>query len=211
MRYLKRVCYFVSTPVFICDFLQIIGKINSEESKKREIETLKNKISALQKCPTCLQEVSKEYKINIFNKIDQENQEIQRNLNELSLNKNKLIEQIEIVKKAKEDFKKRKSELELLKIKLENIKEKQHRILDIEKERQTIQKDLDMLEKHIKTLETSIIEFSKYDIIYTQRDKELQEAKINENKTAIKQAEINKEVQFLEQQIKEKQEKITKK
>jgi len=193
------------------EYIQIIGKINSEESKKREIETLKNKISALQKCPTCLQEVSKEYKINIFNKIDQENQEIQRNLNELSLNKNKLIEQIEIVKKAKEDFKKRKSELELLKIKLENIKEKQQRILDIEKERQTIQKDLEMLEKHIKTLETSIIEFSKYDIIYTQRDKELQEAKINENKTAIKQAEINKEVQFLEQQIKEKQEKITKK
>jgi exonuclease SbcC len=193
------------------EYIQIIGKINSEESKKREIETLKNKISALQKCPTCLQEVSKEYKINIFNKIDQENQEIQRNLNELNLNKNKLSEQIEIVKKTKEDFKKRKSELEILKIKLENIKEKQQRILDIEKERQTIQKDLEMLEKHIKTLENSIIEFSKYDLVYEQRNKELQEAKINEDKAAIKQAEINKEVQFLEQQIKEKQEKITKK
>lgn len=193
------------------EYIQIIGKINSEESKKRETETLKNKISALQKCPTCLQEVSKEYKINIFNKIDQEKQEIQKNLNELNLNKNKLIEQLETVKKTKEEFKKRKSELELLKIKLENIKEKQQRILDIEKEKQAIQKDLEMLEKHIKTLEASIIEFSKYDAVYEQRNKELQEAKINENKTAIKQAEINKEVQFLEQQIKEKQEKITKK
>jgi len=193
------------------EYIQIIGKINSEESKKRETENLKNKISALQKCPTCLQEVSKEYKINIFNKIDQENQEIQKNLNEFNLNKNKLIQQIEVVKKTKEDFKKRKSELELLKIKLENIKEKQQRILDIEKEKQTIQKDLEMLEKHIKTLENSIIELLKYDFIYEERNKELKEAKINENKTAIKQAEINKEVQFLEQQIKEKQEKITKK
>jgi exonuclease SbcC len=193
------------------EYIQIISKINSEESKKREIENLKDKISALQKCPTCLQEVSKDYKINIFNKIGQENQEIQRILNELSLNKNKLTEQIEIVKKAKEDFKKRKSELELLRIKLDNIKEKQQRVLDIEKERQIIQKDLEMLEKHTKTLEISIIEFSKYDIIYGQRNKELQEAKINEDKTAIKQAEINKEVQFLEQQIKERQEKIIKK
>jgi len=94
---------------------------------------------------------------------------------------------------------------------LENTKEKQQRILDIEKEKQTIEKDLEMLEKHIKTLENSIIEFSKYDLAYEQRNKELQEAKINEDKTAIKQAEINKEVQFLEQQIKERQEKITKK
>ena len=193
------------------EYIQIIGRINSEDSRKKEIQDLKNKISAMQKCPTCLQEVSENYKSNIFDKTEQENQIIQRNINELNLKKNKFTEEIEIVKKTKEDFKKRKSDLELLKIKLENLKEKEQRIMEIENQKQIIQKDLDMLERHIKTIETSINEFSKYDLIFENRNKELQEAKINENKIAIKKAEINKEIQFLNQQITENKEKITKK
>jgi len=193
------------------EYIQTVGKINSEESRKKDVEDLEKKISALQKCPTCLQEVSAEYKKNIFNKTGQENQEIQKKINELNKKKNELIEQIEIVKKAKQDFTKRKSELELLKIKLENITEKSERILDLENQKQTIQKDLEMLKKHIQTIEKSIIEFSKYDAIYEQRKSELEQAKLNENQTAIKQAEINKEVQFLEQQIKEKKQRIDKK
>tara|TARA_Y100000034_G_scaffold132612_1_gene196039 strand:- start:2202 stop:4253 length:2052 start_codon:yes stop_codon:yes gene_type:complete len=193
------------------EYIQLIGKINSQELRKKEVENLKNKISALKKCPTCLQEVSEQYKTNIFAKTDEETQEIQKNLNEFNLKKNKFIEEIEVVKRTKQDFVKRKSELELLKIKLENLNEKAQRILEIEKQKQTIQKDLEMLKQQTSRIEKSILEFSKYDSIYEERNKELQQAKENENQLAIKQAEINKEIQFSEQQIKEKQEKINKK
>ncbi|MFA7707358.1 MAG: AAA family ATPase [Candidatus Pacearchaeota archaeon] len=193
------------------EYINIISNIKTQESRKRETDELKAKISRLQKCPTCLQEVSDDYKGIIFRKIEEEFRETQKRLEELTLKKNELIEQVSSVKKILEDFKKQKSELELLKIKSENLKEKQERIFEIETQKSSIQKDLEMLEKHIKTMESSILEFLKYDLIYEQRNKDLQEAKITENKTAIKQAETNKEVQFLEQQIKEKQEKITKK
>ena len=193
------------------EYIQNVGKINAEESRKKETEQLKNKISHLQKCPTCLQEVSTEYKNNIFTKADNEIQELQKLINELNINKNKFTEQIDIVKKAKQDFTKRKSELELLKIKLENVTEKSQRVLDLEKQKQTIQKDLYMLEEQKLRIEKSIQDYIKYDAIYEQRNKELQQAKLNESQTAIKQAEINKEIQFLEQQIKENQEKINKK
>ena len=183
------------------EYIQIISNINSQESKKREIGELKNKISKLQKCPTCLQEVGEEYKSNIFIKADSEAQEIQKNINELNLKKNQLTEQIDSVKKNLENFKKQKSESELLKIKLENLKEKEQRILEIENQKSSIIKDLEMLEKLVIQLEISIQEYSKYDKIFVDISKEIEKARQNENNFAIKKAEINKEVQFFEKQI----------
>ena len=193
------------------EYIDAVSKINSQESRRKETDDLKQKISNLQKCPTCLQEVSDEYKSNIFTRTDQEMQDLQKSINELNIKKNQLIEKIEEIKKTKEGFKRRKSELELLKAKLENIKEKEQRIKEIEKQVQHILEDLNMLKKHTKTIEASITEFSKYDEIFNQRNSELHQAKEKENYAAIKKAEINKEIQFSEQQIKEKQQEIEKK
>ncbi len=193
------------------EYIQIISNIDSKESKKQETEQLKNKISAMQNCPTCLQEVSSKYKQNIFIKADNEIQELQKIINELNKRKNELIEQTENTKKLLEEFKKKKSEQELLKIKLENLKEKEQRILDIEKQKLKIQKDLEMLQQKIKKIQEEIKNYEKYDKIFQDKTNELNNAKTQENNAAIKQAEINKEVQFSEQEIKEKQEQIQKK
>ncbi|MBT3691377.1 AAA family ATPase [archaeon] len=193
------------------EYIQIIGKINSKDSKKRETEQLKLKISGMDKCPTCLQKVSEEYKSNIFKTTDEEVGFLAKDLEKLIVRKNQLIGEIENTKKIKESYRKRKSELELLKIKSENLKEKEQRILDIEKQKSTIQSDLELLNKHIETIDKSILEFSKYDAIYEKKNKELQLAKQTENQSAIRKAEINKEIQFLDIQIKEEKERIDKK
>jgi len=193
------------------EYIQIISKMNAELSKKQETEDLKNKIASLERCPTCLQEVSHEYKNVISTKTEQEIQRIQKNINELALKKNQHVEQIDIVKNKKAEFKEKKSELELLKIKSENLKEKQHRIQEIEEQRNSVQEELEKLQKHLKTLEKSIKDYQQYETIFEQRNKDLQLTKIMENKLAIKKAEINKEIQFLEIQIKEKREHIKKK
>ena len=73
------------------------------------------------------------------------------------------------------------------------------------------EKDLENLQKHIQTIEKSILEYEKFSKIFEHRNKELQTAKNLENEMAIKKAEINKEIQFLETQIKEKREEIKKK
>ncbi len=193
------------------EYIQIISKINAGESKKTETESLKNKISKIENCPTCLQKVSEEYKSNIFTRANQEIQEIQNNLDNLLPKKQEITNQINISKKTLEDFKKKKSELDILKIKSENLQEKEQRIDEIEKQKQAISKDLEMLEKHIKTTEKSISEYLKYDKIFEQRDKELKDAKQKENNAAIRKAEANKEIQFAEKQINEKQEQVKEK
>jgi len=42
------------------EYMNVIGKVKSMEVKKYEAESLINKISGLERCPTCLQEVSQE-------------------------------------------------------------------------------------------------------------------------------------------------------
>ncbi|MEK6859812.1 MAG: AAA family ATPase [Nanoarchaeota archaeon] len=193
------------------EYIQVIGKINSEESRKKEIQLLKIKISGLQKCPTCLQEVSEEYKKNILYKTTDEMTITEKLLNELNSRKCQLSEQIDFAKKSREEFKTKKSEMEMLKLKLENTKEKEQRILEIEAQKQFIEKDIEMLKKHIETTDSSILEYSKYDSVYEQTGKELKEAKLSENNSAIKTAEVNKEIQFSEKDIIEKINEVEKK
>jgi DNA repair protein SbcC/Rad50 len=193
------------------ELIQIISKLNYEESKKRETESLQNKISHLENCPTCLQEVSEDYKKNITKKTTQEIIQLQNSLTKLSTEKTQLTQQTEIVKKAIEDFKKRKSDLESLKIKIDNMDEKRERILELEKQMNITENDLKLIQKHLETTQKSIEEYSKYNLIYETRNNELIQAKNNENNLAIKKAETNKEIQLTEIQIKEINEKIKKK
>jgi len=193
------------------EYMDIIGKINSLESKKLELDSLKNKITRLEKCPTCLQEVSEQYKNNMKTNADQELDKIQKTLQELFNKKSELINQIDIIKKSKQEFEKQKQELELLKIKLEALTEKHQRISEIQTQIIILNKDLEMLQKHVLGLNQSIKDYEKYNLIFQERNNELTQAKNNENNAAIKKAEINKDIQFSEQQIKENQDQIEKK
>jgi DNA repair protein SbcC/Rad50 len=192
-------------------YIELTGKINSYESKKQELDSLKNKLSGLKKCPTCLQEVSDEYKNNMQTNAERDLEQINKSLIELTIQKNKLIQEIELTKKSKQEFEAKKQELELLKVKLESLNEKQQRITEIETQVQSLNKDLHLLNNQTKTFGESIKDYEKYTAIFQEREKELTDAKNNENQLAIKKAEINKEIQFTEQQISEKKETIQKK
>jgi len=192
-------------------YMDILSKINSDESKKIEAENLKLKILGLKKCPTCLQEVSEEYKKNIFSKINNEIRKIEENIRELYTKKDKLVEDLDFIKKTKGDLVKRKSELELLKIKIENLKEKEKRINDIESQRSSIEKDIELLKKHLVIVEKSISDYSKYDSLFLNIEKELRESKLKEEECIIKKIQMEKDIQFLEEQINDKMLEIEKK
>ncbi len=183
------------------EYLDIISRINSLNSKKSEIQDLKNKISNLRECPTCLQQVTEEYKNNIFSNADSEEKQIFNTLTKLTEKRNELIQKIEETKKQKEEFKKRKSELELIKLKIDSLKDKKEQKQQIENQIASLKKDLEHFDELIKKTEISIKEYEKYDEIFREKDEELKKAKTTENELLIKKAEINKEIQFTEQQI----------
>jgi len=192
------------------ELLVISSRIQGRIQKKQETESLKNQISSLEKCPTCLQEVNQDYKQNIFIKAESEIKVIDKENMEDNNKKQELLQKIDHSKKQIESFKQSISEMEILRIKLESLKEKEKTIQDLETKKQTSNNEIIEITKKIRELEILVKDFEKYQEIFNQKDKELKEVINKEQSFLIKKAEINKEIQFSQIQIRELQESIKK-
>ena len=193
------------------EYMELAGKIKSLENKKSETEFLLKKIFGIEKCPTCLQQVSQDYKKNILDNADNEIKILNSSVYECLKRKKDLEEKIKAVNNFIDKFEEVKREMEILKIKLDNLNEKRARILEMEKQITVLNEDIFMLMNQNKIMNEEIKNYEKYDMIFSEREKELRHFKEIEKEAAVKRAEINKEINFLEMQIKELKEKITKK
>ena len=193
------------------EYIEIIGKIKALEGKKEEANDLIRQISGLDKCPTCLQQVSINYKDDMLNNAKKEIDIVDNNIYGYDKRKNDLIEKINVVKNLIEKFEKQNKEMDLLKIKIDSFKEKESRIEETQKQIIELNKDVLMLQQQILRLDKEIKSYDKYDIIFNERTNDLNEAKDRENKASIRKVEIGKEIEFLEEQIKELKERIEKK
>lgn len=193
------------------EYIDITGKIKSLENKRNEADILFKKISILDKCPTCLQNVSEEYKKNISENANNEISTINNILLGSFIKKSDLAEKIEAVKNLVDKFIDAKNEMDLFKIKFDNLKDKENRIIDANKQIENLNSDIKMLNEQDIIIDEEIKNYEKYNLIFNEKYKELQNSKENENKAAIKKAEINKETKFLEFQIEELKENLNKK
>lgn len=193
------------------EYIEIIGKINALEGKKSEADSLVRKISGLDKCPTCLQRVSIEYKDGMLENAKKEIDVVDNNIYGYNKRKKDLIEKINVVKDLIEKFEKQKNDMDLLKIKIDSFKDKEVRIEEIGRQIIGLNEDVLMLQQQNGRLDEEIKSYDKYDVVFNERVRDLDEAKDRENKASIRKAEIGKEVEFLEQQIKEFKDRIEKK
>jgi len=192
------------------EHLAVSSRLQNYDEKVKEIEKLKNKISGLCKCPTCLQEVNEEYKKNIFLKADEELQKMNEQSAADKIRKVELRDKIEQSKKQIESFKNALSEIRILKVKLEGLKEKEKRVEDIEKTKIAASRDSVMLAEQIESFKKMILDLEKYSGKYEAKNREIQMINAEENKALIKKAELNKDIQFIEQQMKNIREEMKK-
>ena len=78
--------------------LNLTSKINSLTIKNKESQDLKEKISHIDICPTCLQDVDPVYKSNVYNKIDSDTTKNAREIENLDLEKKELVDEINKLK-----------------------------------------------------------------------------------------------------------------
>jgi exonuclease SbcC len=193
------------------EYIEIIGRMKALEGKKEEASSLVRQISGLDKCPTCLQGVSVEYKDGMLENAKKEIDVVDNNIYGYDKRKNDLIEKINVVKNLIEKFEKQKNDMDLLKIKIDSYSDKEGRISEIEKQVIGLNEDVLMLQQQINRLDEEIKSYDKYDVVFSERSNNLEEAKDRESKASIRKAEVGKEVEFLEEQIKELNERILKK
>ncbi len=181
--------------------INLSSKLNSLIERKKESEQLREKISNLKICPTCLQEVNEQYKSNIFKKVESELLFINSETEKLEKQKSQIFELLESIRKQTTNLEQKKSEEEIKKIKLESIKEKEKSVEEIEKRKKQIDSDIQLISRHIKTLEESIKQFSVFVKIFDEKREQLEKEKMKEKQQEIKIAELNKEISLVQEQI----------
>ena len=192
-------------------FMEIASRINSLDLKVNELEKSKKDIPKLVNCPTCFQNVPEDYKNNIIRKFDEDIQKSKKEIDALKNEKFSSIKQIQDDRDKQNLLKRQLDELRLLKIKLESVKEKEISLQELENKKKNSEKDMDMLNRQIEILKESASLLKKYDSLYEQRKKELDEARKNEKNKEIELASMQKEKELSLNLIEEINSEIAKK
>ncbi|MBU4085983.1 MAG: AAA family ATPase [Nanoarchaeota archaeon] len=192
-------------------YMETSGQISSVNMSNLNSERVKQNISKIDLCPTCLQDVNSTHKANIINKFDSEISSNKSRILELDQEKTKASLEIESLKKNIQEKEARISELKLTRVKLEALSEKKTRISEIEAQKSSIEKDFNMLETHIDSLKSSIFNLSKYETIFKAKEKELENARREEQMEEIKSERTKKELELTRQEILELDKEISEK
>ncbi|MCK4552653.1 AAA family ATPase [Candidatus Pacearchaeota archaeon] len=190
--------------------LEINSQINSLISKNEESKKLEQKISNLEVCPTCLQEVVAVYRANVLNKIHNDLSQNNKKLESLEFEKKQISEKIKIIDLEIYSKEKETADLKMIEIKLQGITEKQMRLVDVEKSNVSFEKDIEILNTHIETLNNSVFVLSRFDNLFELKQKEFEHAFREERIAEIKSAELKKEIEVFSVYIRELKEKIKK-
>jgi len=190
--------------------LNLTSKINSLTIKNKESQDLKDKISHIDICPTCLQDVDPVYKSNVYNKIDSDTTKNAREIENLDLEKRELIDEINKLKTTISANEEKVQKFKILKVKFQNIVEKKEKVEEIKKSNIVFEKDIKLLEKHIELLRSSVFELSKFDNVFEAKQRQFEEAIRQERMADIKVAELKKEIEVFTIQIEELKVKIKK-
>ncbi|MFH1500562.1 MAG: AAA family ATPase [archaeon] len=191
--------------------VEILSKITSFKSNIGEKTSIKQQISAMDKCPTCLQDVDSVYRANITNKFESEITSHENEIEELKIKYSNVLAEIDELKQKINKKQGEISDLKLLKVKLESLKDKEERLMDISKTHEALLKDSEMIVKHIDLLKDSVREFEKYDSFYREKEKDLTSSLGLERQAHVKLAEIKKESDLIKKEIEELQNKIKEK
>ncbi|MFB6246091.1 MAG: AAA family ATPase [Candidatus Pacearchaeota archaeon] len=188
--------------------VEISSRLSSLQMKNQENFKVKEKLKHIEVCPTCMQDVNEEYKKNVVDRMEQNNERNNEEIKKLKQEKENISKQIEKIDEDVSIKQKKIQELERTKMKLENLDEKKKKVEEIKQSNESLNKDIEMLNQQIESLKSNLLEMSKYDSQYEEKKKDLEKASEEERKAEIKVAELNKEISLFENQIEEIKKKI---
>ncbi len=190
--------------------LETSTTITSLNFKNQENQKIKEKLTHIEVCPTCLQDVNPTYKSNVIKKMDKNTFENKAEINKQDSKKEKLFEEVKIIEEDISKKEKEIQELNVLKIKQEGVQEKNSRIKEIELSNDNLSKDADLLNKQLNLLKESVLKMQKFDSLFYEKQLQLEEARKKEKIEEIKLAELKKEIDLFSIQIENLKDKIEK-
>ncbi|MFH1326944.1 MAG: AAA family ATPase [archaeon] len=190
--------------------LEVTSKITSLSLKNQENESLKSNLSKMEICPTCLQDVESNYKANVTNKIDSNIFQNVKEIENLALEKMQISEKFSKLEYNISLIEKEIQDLKILRVRVEESDNKKERAGEIKKVNELLEKDVSLLQEQITILKNSVFDLSKYNNIYEEKQRLLDQATREERIVDIKVAELKKEIEVFTFQIEELKLKVEK-
>ena len=181
---------------------EIKQKLNESRINKSRAEEIINKISKIEKCPLCLQNVGHEHKSSITERENKNITEADQNMKTYSEKEKEIKNKLDELEKDRDNLRKSENRIELIKLKMKSVGEKRE-------EKKNMEKMQDELKKKIGSINTEKIEINKkieemknveedYKIVKTQFDIVLSE----EKKLDIEKTGLEKENESLKRIVK---------
>jgi exonuclease SbcC len=187
-------------------------EISTLTHEKRQHEDVKIRISEVDLCPLCMQNVPHQHKLNILTKANAEIEKLDTKVKDKILQKEAIEKSIKEKKKHLADLQELGKEQILMKTKLSRIEEKEHEMGKLQESKEKMQNKLNVSENQLTKLLEKIREFSKLEEEYDKSKSEVEKAQEQERQTAINNARIEKEIESilqiassLKQEIKDKE------
>ena len=190
--------------------VKVSSQINSLNSKNQENKMVMEKLRHIEICPTCLQNVGPVYRTNVTNKLESEISENLRKIEELTLEKKRILESIIKIEEYLSIKERELSDFRLQKIKFQEIEAKRERLKETERSSEFLKKDITLLDQHVEILGKNVFELRKFESVLELKEKELKETIRQERMAEIKVAELKKEIEVFSRQIEELKERIKK-
>lgn len=191
--------------------MALTSRISVLESKKEQPTSLKEKITSLENCPTCLQRVSEEHKERISKKTQYEIDDINRELESKIQQKEQTINELEREKNLLRNYEQDKSKLEQDKIKFEHQKTIDTKMKSEAFVLDRTNNEIQSLEKKIAELTEKLDTFKESETKYEENTKVFEEKSNDLKKHEISLAEKNKELELLKKILQDLSEEISKK
>ena len=191
---------------------EINAKLTAVKTKKQMSQETKEKISNLNNCPTCLQEVSPIHKTNISEAEDSKIKIFKEQIEQHGSQVDAKEENLKILKQEADLLREREKEMSLIKLKQANLKEKKQKEEDLLRQQEEIKQEIGSINQKKAELKAEIEKLSdverefaenkkEFDAV-SQREKELELAC---NKLMDKKEFLAEIIENLEKEVSDKE------
>src|SRR3989344_582047 len=170
--------------------------LHSQEikTKKKAREHLKNKVSELTTCPTCLQGVNDGHKDEIIKKADEEINQFDTVLKEVLAKESDVFSSLDKLKKECESLRTAEKDAAVLKVKFEEAEKKKNVFTSMKVEEENLKKEVESHQNSVVMLKQENEKFKDLEVKYQQARLEFEQARKVEQQAELESAVLKREI-----------------
>jgi exonuclease SbcC len=184
-------------------YIALASSLHSSLAKAEEAKKMQMQINGLVECPTCLQSVNEDYKMQMLQKFSHAFESVQQDIRKFEAEKEQIIEERNKARNKIKEYEDKITENKIAKIKFSQIEEKKNQMHDVQEQHSRAETESQLLAEQIKKTRFSIDKFNEIEGLFLQEQQKLEKASKEERTIELRSIELRKEIEILSIQLEE--------